>query len=222
MKNKWAVIFDLDGTLLDTYDDLANAINHMLTKYNYPTRNRQEIRRFLGNGARDLVCRSLPGGVDGDTVEQFLEEYKVYYNAHSQINTKPYDGVIEVLKTLRSRGIATAVVSNKPDLAVRGLCAHYFDGTVDFAIGDRPGIERKPSGDPIIFAIKELGCDRAIYVGDSEVDIEAAKNACLPCVSVTWGFRDLDVLEESGGYIFADDSSQLERKLFELIELGDN
>jgi phosphoglycolate phosphatase len=222
MNNKWAVIFDLDGTLLDTYDDLANAINHMLKKYGYPERSRVEIRRFLGNGARDLVTRSLPSGIDNETLEKFYEEYKIYYNENSQIFTKPYDGVIDVLRELRENGIQTAVVSNKPDMTVRKLCKQYFEGLVDLSVGDRPDIERKPSADSINFAIKELGCAKAIYVGDSEVDVLASKNAKLPCVSVTWGFRDLDVLEECGANIFANTSGELKQRIYELIKLYDN
>lgn len=221
---KCAVLFDLDGTLLDTFEDLFNAINHMLREYGYPERAPREVRRFLGNGAADLVHRSMPEGVDGETENRFFEEYKVYYNEHSQIFTKPYDGVLEVLRTLRAHGVKTAVVSNKPDLTVGGLCEKYFEGLVDLAVGDRADLERKPSPDPIFYAMKRLGCDGAVYVGDSEVDVEAARNAGLPCVTVTWGFRDRDVLEEAGAQIFADVASQLEKALFDLLELekGEN
>lgn len=217
MSKSCAVIFDLDGTLLDTWDDLSNAINHMLAKYGYKQRDKMEIRRFLGNGARDLVERSLPADVDKNVLESFLEEYKMYYNEHSQILTKPYDGVIDALKRLRQKGIMTAVVSNKPDMTVKGLCELYFDGLVDFSVGDRPDIKRKPAADPIYFAMERLGCDKAVYVGDSEVDVLAARNAGLPCVSVTWGFRDRDVLEECGADIFADRSEELLNKLYELL-----
>ena len=178
--------------------------------------------RFLGNGARDLVTRSLPSGTDDEILEKFLEEYKVYYNEHSEIFTKPYDGVIDVLKELRENGIQTAVVSNKPDMTVRKLCEQYFEGLADLSVGDRPDIERKPSADPINFAIKALGCTKAIYVGDSEVDVLASKNAKLPCVSVTWGFRDLDVLEECGASIFANTADELKQRIYELIKLYDN
>lgn len=222
MENKWAVIFDLDGTLLDTCDDLANAVNHMLEEYGYERRGRAEIRRFLGNGARDLVTRSLPSDVDSDTLERFLKDYMVYYNEHSRILTKPYDGVLDVLRDLREDGIMTAVVSNKPDMTVRKLCKQYFDGLVDISVGDRPDIERKPSADSINFAVKALGCTKAIYVGDSEVDVLAASNAGLPCISVTWGFRDIDVLEECGANIFANTSDELKKRVYELIGLYDN
>lgn len=222
MNDKWAIVFDLDGTLLDTCDDLVGAINHMLEEYGYRTRSYNEIRRFLGNGARDLVTRSLPAGVDGDTLERFYRDYVAYYNEHSEILTKPYDGVLDVLGELRGRGIKTAVVSNKPDITVGKLCGQYFGGLVDFSVGDRPDIDRKPSADPINLAIRELGCTKAIYVGDSEVDVMAAANAGLPCISVTWGFRDMDVLEECGANIFANTADELKKRIYELIGIYDN
>ena len=215
---KCAVLFDLDGTLLDTYLDLVNAVNHTLGTYSYPKREPKDIRRFLGNGAADLVHRSIPDGTDAETEARFLDDYKAYYNANSQIYTKPYDGVLDVLASLRARGIKTAVVSNKPDFTVQGLCRQYFGGLTDFSVGDRPDINRKPAPDPLFFAMKTLGCDRAVYVGDSEVDVEAAKNAGLPCVSVTWGFRDRDVLEDCGANIFADTAEELEKEILKLLE----
>ena len=215
---KCAVLFDLDGTLLDTYMDLVNAVNHMLREYNYPERCPEDVRRFLGNGAADLVHRSLPSGVDAETEERFLAGYKEYYNQHSKIFTKPYDGVLDVLASLRKKGVKAAVVSNKPDLTVRKLCEEYFCGLVDFSVGDRADIKRKPAADPLFFAMKALDCDVAVYVGDSEVDVEAAKNAGLPCVTVTWGFRDRDLLQECGAKIFADTAEELEKEIFELLE----
>ena len=214
---KCAVLFDLDGTLLDTYMDLVNAVNHMLREYNYPERCPEDVRRFLGNGAADLVHRSLPAGVDAETEERFLAGYKEYYNQHSKIFTKPYDGVLEVLESLRRSGIKVAVVSNKPDATVKTLCEEYFGGLVDFSVGDRPDIRRKPAADPLLFAMKELDCTRAVYVGDSEVDVEAANNAELPCVSVTWGFRDRDELIECGAEHLADNAAELYAFIHKLI-----
>ena len=215
---KRAVLFYLDGTLLDTYMDLVNAVNHILAEYGYPERSPLEIRRFLGNGAADLVHRSIPEGTDVALEERILSDYKKYYNQHSKIFTKPYDGVLDVLKSLRDRGIKVAVVSNKPDFTVKELCVEYFGELVDFSVGDRADIQRKPSADPLFFAMKALDCDRAVYVGDSEVDVEAARNANLPCVSVTWGFRDRDVLEECGANIFADTTEKLEKEIFRLLD----
>ncbi len=215
--SKKAVVFDLDGTLLDTLDDLTGAVNYFLTKHGYPVRTKSDIRRFLGNGARELIRCSLPESVDEDVLSEYLKEYVEYYNAHSRIETKPYDGVLELLDELKGKGIATVVVSNKPDVAVKELCREYFGDLVDFALGDRDDIERKPSAAPVQYAMNAVGCDRGVFVGDSEVDILTAKNAGLPCVSLTWGFRDRDVLEESGGYCFADNAEQLKACIFELL-----
>lgn len=215
--NKTAVIFDLDGTLLDTLDDLVSAVNYILQKYGFPVRSVAAIRRFLGNGARDLMRRSVPESVEGEDFEGMLSDYVEYYNAHSKIETKPYPGVLELLSELKKNGIKTAVVSNKPDLTVKGLCKEYFGDRLDFAIGDRPDIKKKPSADPILLAMKELGCERAVYVGDSEVDILAAKNAKLPCVSLTWGFRDKELLEKYGATFFASNSDELMNLIFQLL-----
>ena len=214
-----AVLFDLDGTLLDTLGDLTNAVNYLLKKHGFPERGSQEIRSYLGNGARELVRLSLPQKVSEDELDGYLEEYKLYYNAHSKIETKPYDGVVELLKSLRKRGIQTAVVSNKPDIATRILCEEYFGELVDFALGDRADIKRKPDAEPIRFVIKKLNCNAVVYVGDSEVDVMTAKNAGIPCISVTWGFRDLELLEEYGAGIFANDVKELEKYALELLEM---
>ncbi len=215
--SKKAVIFDLDGTLLDTLDDLTGAVNYILKMHEYPERTRSEIRDFLGNGAKYLIKCSLPEGVDEDILSEYLREYMEYYNAHSRIETKPYKGVTALLDELQRNGVATVVVSNKPDVAVKALCREYFGELVDFALGDREDIDRKPSADPVKYAMDSVGCDRAVFVGDSEVDVLTAKNADLPCVCVTWGFRDRNVLEESGGYCFADSADRLKDHIFELL-----
>ena len=215
--NKNAVIFDLDGTLLDTLDDLSNAVNYILRKYGFPERSRVAIRRFLGNGARDLVGRSVPASVVGEEFEKILADYIEYYNAHSKIETKPYPGVLELLAELKKSGIKTAVVSNKPDMTVKVLCKEYFGDRLDFVLGDRPDIKKKPAADPILFAMRELGCESAVYVGDSEIDILAAKNAGLPCISMLWGFRDRDILEESGAEYFAENSDELKAHILNIL-----
>ena len=221
MDCKKAIIFDLDGTLLDTLDDLTDCVNYMLKKYGYPPKDRLEIRRFLGNGARYLIERSLDGALDGEAFERFLEEYKEYYEKNSGIKTKPYENIVDLLGRLRELGLKIAVVSNKPDGAARYLCDLHFPNLVDFALGDRDDIRRKPSADPVLLAMKELGCDEAIYVGDSEVDIKTAKNANIPCVSVTWGFRDRDELAASGASHFADNADGLGAILLDLTNTGE-
>lgn len=215
--NKRAVIFDLDGTLLDTLDDLANAVNYILCKYGFAERSREEIRGFLGNGARDLIKRSLPEGIDGELFEKYLAEYKEYYNAHSAVKTKPYDGVPALLESLKDKGILTAVVSNKPDDAVKELCRRYFGELVNISVGDRADLKRKPDAEPVRYAMSSLGCEKAVFVGDSEVDVLTAKNAGLPCISLTWGFRDKDFLEEHGAKIFASDTEQIKQRIYELF-----
>lgn len=219
--SKLAVIFDLDGTLLDTLDDLCDAVNHLLNNHGYPSVSKMAVRSYLGNGAAELVKLSLPEKVDDETFEKYLNEYKEYYAAHSKIKTKPYDGVVGVLKDLKARGIATAVVSNKPDNAVKALCREYFGELVCFALGDRPDIERKPSAAPVLFAMESIGCERAVFVGDSEVDVITAANAGLPCISLTWGFRDRDLLEEYGALHFADSAAQLDELIDELLAFGE-
>ena len=215
--NKKAVIFDLDGTLLNTLGDLTDSVNHILETYKFPTKSEREVRSYLGNGARELVRLALPQAVGESELDKYLEEYKAYYNAHSKIKTKPYDGVIELLLHLRERGVMTAVVSNKPDPAVGILCKEYFGELLDISLGDRADIERKPSAEPVRYVINKLKCDKAIYVGDSEVDVQTAKNADIPCVSLTWGFRDKDVLEKCGATCFANNSDELKEQIFKLL-----
>jgi phosphoglycolate phosphatase len=215
---KQAVLFDLDGTLLDTLADLKNAVNYILNKYGYPEKSMEETKANLGFGAAELIKRSLPNDVDPDKFARCLEEYKAYYSAHSQVETAPYAGVIDVIRNLKSRGVKVAVVSNKPDLAVGALCRDYFDDLIDFSVGDRSDISRKPDAAPVRLAMKRLGCEKAIFVGDSEIDIKTANNAQIPCISVTWGFRDEKCLKEYGAKYFADTSEELEQLCRRLLE----
>lgn len=215
-----AIIFDLDGTLLNTLDDLTDCVNYMLRKHGFSPRIRSDIRRFLGNGARNLIERSLEGRLAGERFESFLEEYKAYYEQNSGIKTAPYDNLVDLIGRLRKRGFKIAVVSNKPDGAVQSLCELYFSGLVDFAVGDRADICRKPSADPVLLAMKTLGCGEAVCVGDSEVDIHTAKNAGVPCVCVTWGFRDKDELIECGADYLADSADELEAILLDILTIA--
>lgn len=189
------VIFDLDGTLLDTLSDLTNAVNYVLERYGYPLRSKAEIRRFLGNGARNLIQCALPEAVDAETFEKILSDYIVYYNAHAQIFTAPYEGVETLLATLQSKGIAVAVVSNKGDEAVKALVGQYFP-SVPVVIGERKGVRRKPAPDSLLEAMRELNAnpETTVLVGDSEVDALAAKNAGIAWAAAGWGFRDKDEL----------------------------
>ena len=190
------VIFDLDGTLLDTLEDLADAVNHVLGQFGYPERTMEEIRRFVGNGAKVLIQRSVPEGADPEPV---FAAFRGYYDTHCRIKTKPYEGILDALERLRGE-YPIAVVSNKPDSAVKSLCADYFPGI--YALGDSPDCPRKPAPDMLWKAVKAIGVDHCVYVGDSEVDVATAKSAGVPCLSVLWGFRDREELEQAGATHF--------------------
>lgn len=202
---KTTVIFDLDGTLLDTLQDLADAVNYALRKEGMPERTIDEVRQFVGNGVRLLMIRAVPGGESNPLFEETFAQFKEYYGEHCNDNTKPYEGMIELLETLKSKGYSVAIVSNKIDFAVKELSALYFKGIVPVAIGEKEGVRRKPAPDTVREALKELGrtAEESVYVGDSDVDIETAKNAGMPCVSVLWGFRDREFLEEHGAKRYA-------------------
>ncbi len=199
------VIFDLDGTLLDTLDDLTNAVNYALTEKGMPSRTKEEVRRFVGNGARRLFELAVPDGIENPLFEETLGKFNEYYGVHCNDCTKSYDGMTELLKWLKERGYALAIVSNKPDFAVKELSRIYFDGLVETAVGEREGIARKPAPDTVLAALKELGRNKeeAVYVGDSEVDVATAANAGIPCISVLWGFRDRERLTLNGAENFA-------------------
>lgn len=196
---KIALLWDLDGTLLDTLTDLKDATNYALQQHGFPTRSLEEIRSFVGNGARRQIHLSLPDGTDEATEAQVLATYQAYYANHAQVKTCPYPGVLEALEELGKR-YPMAVVSNKPDFAVKPLCKQFF-GDI-FALGEVPGCPRKPAPDMLHKALEALGADTCVYIGDSEVDVITAKNAGYPCLTVLWGFRDRDCLEQAGATHF--------------------
>ncbi|MBQ6363713.1 MAG: HAD-IA family hydrolase [Lachnospiraceae bacterium] len=204
------VVFDMDGTVLDTLEDLTDAVNVVLRRHGLPEKERAEVRRFLGNGARRLLELSLPEGTDEETVRQYIAEFLTEYQQHCDDHTKPYDGIVPLLRTLKSRGVKTAVVSNKADAAVQKLCRTCFPDCFDYAAGEIAGIPRKPAAEPVLLAIKTLKtAGRAVYVGDSEVDAATARNAGLELIAVSWGFRDREELEELGIRKIADSPEQL-------------
>ena len=202
---KTTVVFDLDGTLLDTLQDLANAVNYALEKQGMPKRTLEEVRQFVGNGVRLLMIRAVPDGESNPLFEETFALFKDYYGEHCNDNTKPYAGVVELIETLKEKGYAVAIVSNKIDFAVKELNDLYFKGIVPVAIGEKEGIRRKPAPDTVYEALKELGKtkEEAVYVGDSDVDLETAKNSGMPCISVLWGFRDKEFLAEHGAERYA-------------------
>ena len=194
------LIFDLDGTLLNTLADLRDCTNFALKKFGFPCRNTEEIRNFVGNGLRMLIRRAVPPEMDEATVDCVLAEMKAHYRAHYHDGTTPYEGVLPFLKKMKKRGFRMAIVSNKADPMVQLLRTLYFDDLIPVAVGELDGVARKPAPDMVELALRRLGCtaDYAVYIGDSEVDIETAKNAGLPCLSVGWGFRSEDCLRAAG------------------------
>lgn len=211
---KTGILFDLDGTLLNTLEDLLDATNYALAQCGYPKRTLPELRRFVGNGAENQIRMSLPAGASPEEVGRVLRIYKPYYTAHCQVKTRPYDGVLEALEVLKAK-YPIAVVSNKPDSAVKALCAQMFPGI--FALGETPDCPRKPAPDMMYKAYQAIGADTCVYVGDSEVDVVTAKNAGVPCLSVLWGFRDKADIEGAGGSHFCENPAQLTEKIEEII-----
>ena len=213
-----SVVFDLDGTLLDTLGDLRDSVNFALEKNGLPKRTTEEIRSFVGNGIRLLIDRSVPENTPTEITDKCFSDFKEYYKDHSAILTEPYDGIIDLMKELKSKGIKIAVVSNKADFAVKTLMEDYFSGLYDCAYGERLGIIRKPAPDGVFYAINEMGAkvENTVYIGDSEVDVDTSKNANLPCIAVTWGFRDKKVLESLNPEYIVDSTSDILR----IIERG--
>nr|MBQ8244495.1 HAD family hydrolase [Oscillospiraceae bacterium] len=208
------ILFDLDGTLLNTLEDLLAATNYALRCHGYPERTLPELRRFVGNGARNQIRLSLPEGSGEDAVCAVLNTYKPYYTAHCQSKTAPYPGISEALAVLKENH-PIAIVSNKPDSAVKALCAHFFPGI--YALGETPDCPRKPAADMVYKAMAAIGADRCIYVGDSEVDVITANNAGVPCLSVLWGFRDKADMEAVGAVHFCEETDKLTEKIEELM-----
>ena len=205
------VIFDLDGTLLDTLDDLADAVNHTLGVFGKKTISRDDVRRFTGYGAGHLISMASGEPKDSGLFKEILEFYLKYYREHANIKTAPYPGVINMVERLRARGVKCGVLSNKPDPAVQILIDLYFPGVFDFVSGEREGITPKPDPSGINTAIAALGGEKAttLYVGDSESDVIAARNAEVAVAGVTWGFRDREVLVSEGADVIADNCEEL-------------
>ena len=210
---KTGILFDLDGTLLNTLEDLLDATNYALAAFGHPPRTLPELRRFIGNGAENQIRLSLPED-QKDDLQKVLAVYKPYYTAHCQIKTKPYAGIPEALKILGEK-YPVAIVSNKPDAAVKALCADYFPGY--YALGETPDCPRKPAADMVYKAMEAIGVERCVYVGDSEVDVLTARNAGVPCVCVLWGFRDREDMEAVGGSIYCEKTEDLVQMIEETI-----
>ncbi len=205
------LIFDLDGTILNTLEDLKESTNYALDFHGFPKRTLDEVRRFVGNGIGKLIERAVPAGTPAKETQRVLATFKRHYGEHCADHTKPYEKIPEFLKAVRERGCQTAVVSNKADFAVQELCEQYFPGMFDFVVGEREGIRRKPCPDSVNEVLRTLGktTDEAVYVGDSDVDVETAKNAGMPVIGVSWGFRGREFLEAHGAEWIADEPEDL-------------
>lgn len=193
-------VFDLDGTLLDTLDDLYLSVCYALKEHGFPERSREQVRLFIGNGVKKLMERATPDGTDEKTNEACLETFRKHYLEHMRDNTAPFENVIDMLTVLKEKGVKIAVVSNKLHQAVKQLCDDYFPGLIDMAIGVTKESERKPSPVNVIKAMEEFKIEKekVIYIGDSEVDVQTAKSAFIKCIGVTWGFRDNETLKKAG------------------------
>ena len=206
-----AVIFDLDGTLLNTLDDLYLSVNAALKAYGFPPRTIEEVRQFVGNGVRNLMRRSIPEGEENPRFEDCLLAFREHYAVHLEDHTRPYEGITELIGKLAEQNRPMAIVSNKPDGAVRELNQRIFGSLIPVAIGESKGVMRKPKPDTVYEAVRRLGVRKedCIYVGDSEVDLETAKNSGILCISVSWGFRERKLLESLGAARIADTPEEL-------------
>ena len=210
------VIFDLDGTLLDTLTDLTDSVNDVLSAYGYPSRSRAEIRSFIGNGIRKLMQRAAPEQISDSVFAELFTAFQTYYTAHCAVKTRPYDGIPELLRQLKAAGFRLAVVSNKNDAAVKTLTEQFFPGLIDVSIGQREGVPIKPAPDMVEIALTQIGAARgqAIYVGDSEVDSATAANAGLSVILVAWGFGDQEKLSRLAPKGLAKDAEVLAERIY--------
>lgn len=220
MKHKIdTIIFDLDGTLLDTLTDLTNSVNYALEQFHLPTHSQDAVRQMVGNGIYVLLEKAIPGGRDYAQYDACVKTFQEHYELHKKDFTCPFPGVMDLLKDLSEQGYKLAVVSNKFDRAVKDLCQDFFTPYITTAIGESQRVARKPAPDTVFEAMAELGssAESCIYVGDSEVDLATAQNSGIPCISVTWGFRDRDFLTSLGATHFADKISDIPDILQSLI-----
>lgn len=210
-------VFDLDGTLTDTIDDLTDSVNFALSQFAFPKRERKEVITFVGNGVRRLVSLSVPEGTDEETFEKVLAVFKDYYEEHSLVKTMPYKGIPELLKSLKSKGVKIAVVTNKVQSTANEVVNHFFPGIFDIIIGQVDGRPQKPAPDGVFDAMSKSGADKGktVYIGDSDVDCKTAKNADLPIIGVSWGFKGREFLASYGCDYIVDCPEEIERIIIE-------
>ena len=195
-----AVLFDMDGTVLDTLADLTNAVNHTLSDYGFPLLEKPQVAACLGNGAAYLLSHAVPAGTPDTLLDEMLRAYQPWYDSHCDILTAPYPGILPLMRALKEAGVKQAVISNKQDTAVKQLAAQHFPGLLETAVGESAAVRRKPNPDAVLAALREMGVDKAdaVYVGDTEVDLRTAENAGLACAMVGWGFRTEEQLFDAG------------------------
>lgn len=210
-------VFDMDGTILYTLDDICNGVNEALVRHGLPRRDIDSIRRNIGHGIRHEIESSVPKGTDESVIDAVFHDFHAWYEVHCNDNTRPYEGIVELLQSLKEEGIRCAVVSNKADYAVKALSDIHFRGLMEASVGEMEGIARKPAPDEVDEVLRLTGVDRkkAVYIGDSEVDIETARNAGMDCIAVSWGYRDRWMLEASGAKVIVDNVEQLKHLLLE-------
>lgn len=210
MKYK-AVIFDMDGTILNTLEDLKNATNYSLRQFGMPERSLEEVRMFVGNGIRKLVERAVPAGTSEEKIAQVFDVFLEYYEIHSADNTSPYPGILELVEKLKKSGIKTAVSTNKADVPAQELGREYFNGIFDLIVGQQDGLKVKPAPDSVnkILSILDIQKKDAIYIGDSNVDVQTAKNSGLDFIGVSWGFRGREFLEKNGAKNIVDNANEI-------------
>lgn len=206
-----AVLFDMDGTVLDTLEDLKDAVNVTLRAFDMPERSLEEVRCFVGNGALRLFEQAVPDGSSEATVQRTLAWFKEYYDKHCLIKTAPYDGIMELLAELKAQGVKLAVVSNKPHSAVQELSKLFFSDYMEYSIGQQDSIARKPAPDMLLLTVDRMGLELSdcVYVGDSEVDVATAKNTGMDCIAVSWGFRTVPELEAAGAACIVHNTAEL-------------
>ncbi len=213
-----SVIFDLDGTLLNSLDDLADSTNYTLRTVGYPERTRDEVRRFVGNGIYKLIERAVPAGTDKAEIDKCFDIFCLNYKKNMANKTKPYPGITDMLKTLYENGFKLAIVTNKADFAAQELCGEMFGDYVKTVVGSVKERRNKPYPDNVLFAMDKMGAEKSetVYVGDSEVDVETAKNSGLSVIAVLWGYRDIDVLKKAGAEKTAENAEELKNILLNL------
>ena len=212
------IVFDLDGTLLNTLEDLKDSVNFALERQGFPLRDLSEIRSFVGNGIRLLMERAVPENIDAETFEICFKDFCDYYKIHMEDKTSPYSGINEMLGNIKKEGFKTAIVTNKADFAAQDLCKRMFGENIDFVVGSSDDRPSKPAPDGVFYALEKLDSkiENTVFVGDADTDILTAKNANLPSIGVLWGFRDREVIEEAGAEYIVESVNDLEKLLISL------